>query len=158
VSVDLVEAGVEAGGESGAALSIGASAGELRRASEWLELTGTTLTIPPAAILRLDVCLNEALANVMAHGGAAAVAAPVQLLLRVDTAAAGGTASLTISDAGTAFDPVAAPAVARPASLMDAEPGGLGLLMMRQSADQLSYRYHAGLNELTCTVRWTING
>jgi len=150
----LVEAGVEAD----AALSFRASADEVRRASEWLEQTGTTLAIPPAAILRLDVCLNEALANVMAHGGGAAVAAPVQLLLRADTAAAGGTACLTISDAGIAFDPVAALPVARPASLMEAEPGGLGLRMMRQSADRLSYRYHAGLNELTCTVQWTING
>ena len=149
MSIDLVEAG--------AALSIRATAGELRLASEWLEQTGTMLAIPPAAILRLDVCLNEALANIMAHGGAAAVAAPVQLALRADAPASGREVSLTISDAGLPFDPVAAIPRARPASLRDAEPGGLGLMMMRKSADHLSYRSHAGLNELTCTVKWTIN-
>ena len=138
----------EAVPETDAVLSIRASAGELRRASEWLEQTGTTLAIPPAAIQRLDVCLNEVLANVMAHGGAAALAAPVQLLLCADTSSPSQTATLTITDVGVAFDPVAATPGARPGSLLEAEPGGLGLLMMRQSADHLSYRYHAGLNEL----------
>ena len=152
MSADLAENGLAAS----IALSIHANAHELRRASEWLEQTGKMLAIPPAALLRLEVCLNEALANVMAHGGTAALAAPVQLHLHAATAVAGGAAGLTILDAGIAFDPVAAIPGARPGSLMDAEPGGLGLVMMRQSADQLSYRYHAGLNELTCTVKWTI--
>jgi anti-sigma regulatory factor (Ser/Thr protein kinase) len=38
--------------------------------------------------------------------------------------------------------------------LAEAEPGGLGLLMMHEYADELSYRRNADQNELTFSVVW----
>jgi anti-sigma regulatory factor (Ser/Thr protein kinase) len=63
-------------------------------------------------------------------------------------------ASVTVQDGGTAFDATASPQKPRPLTLAEAEPGGLGLLMMREYADELSYRRNADQNELTFSVVW----
>ena len=67
------------------------------------------------------------------------------------------TAELSVADAGVAFDPSTYPPeqTARPASLAEATPGGLGLLMIRSFSDDLSYRRSEGSNHLTITVSWT---
>ena len=105
--------------------------------------------------MRLDHCLDEALANVIRHGGPNALASPVHLQFRVRRGAGACTAELSVSDAGLAFDPsahtIAAP---HPASLVDATPGGLGLLLIRNFSDDLSYRHTDGRNHLTITVSW----
>jgi anti-sigma regulatory factor (Ser/Thr protein kinase) len=53
-----------------------------------------------------------------------------------------------------AFDPSSFVAVPRPASLVDATPGGLGLLLIRNFSDELSYNHSQGRNHLTITVSW----
>ncbi len=64
-------------------------------------------------------------------------------------------AELSVTDAGVAFDPSAQTVVVpHPASLVDATPGGLGLLLIRNFSDELSYRHSEGRNHLTITVRW----
>ena len=57
-------------------LSIGAGSAELRRALEWLEAVCRQRDVPQVSAERLALCLHEALANVIAHGGASALAAP----------------------------------------------------------------------------------
>ncbi|NVO04484.1 MAG: ATP-binding protein [Rhodoferax sp.] len=127
---------------------------DVRLASEWLARSGAALAVPEENIGRLDLCLNEALANVIAHGGEGAAAQPLCLLLRVRTLQGGGEASLTVSDAGTAFDATAAPLAVPASSLADAMPGGLGLLMMRKFSDALVYQRKDDRNLLSITVRW----
>ncbi len=112
--------------------------------------------MPAPQILRLDLCLNEVLANVIAHGGHQALACPVWLRLEVSGDAKTRQASVTVRDSGAPFDATAAPLGPRPLTLDDAEPGGLGLLMMRKLSDALSYRHDNGRNELTFSVRWDL--
>jgi anti-sigma regulatory factor (Ser/Thr protein kinase) len=131
---------------------------DVRRASEWLAREGLATGVPEADIGRLDLCLNEALANVIAHGGDSAAAQPIRLSLRVQSLPASGEASVTISDAGPAFDATAAPLAALATSLADATPGGLGLLMMRKFSDALHYQRAGDRNALTVTVRWARPG
>ena len=57
-------------------------------------------------------------------------------------------------DSGPDFDPTVAPLGSRPLTLEEAEPGGLGLLMMRELSDALTYRHDSGQNELTFSVHW----
>jgi anti-sigma regulatory factor (Ser/Thr protein kinase) len=137
-----------------AELSIRAESGEARRAAAWLEQSCAASGVPAEHLARLDHCLDEALANVVAHGGAGARAAPVLLRLGVHSAHDFSEAAVTVTDAGNPFDPLAAPPAARPASLAEAEPGGLGVVMLRSYADRLSYRHHDGRNHLTFAVRW----
>ena len=138
---------------SSAELSIRTEAGELRRASAWLEQCGAERGVPPDQIRRLDVCLNEALANVFTHGGEA-TSTPILLRLEVRDEDGAHEAAVTVSDAGHAFDPFSIALAPRPDNLADAKPGGLGLTMIRGFSDALDYRHVDGRNELTFGVRW----
>lgn len=63
-------------------------------------------------------------------------------------------AVVTISDAGAAFDPLAASPKPRPGTLAEAESGGLGLLVIHRFFDNLNYRYSEGRNQLAFSQRW----
>jgi anti-sigma regulatory factor (Ser/Thr protein kinase) len=138
--------------------SIRVDSSEAWRASTWLGEAGSTRGIPAEPLWRLDLCVTEALANVIAHGGAGAGSRPICLRLDVRRGASGGEASVTVSDGGTAFDPLTAPPKARPRTLAEAEPGGQGLPMLRQFSDALDYSYSEGQNHLTIHVRWNQDG
>jgi anti-sigma regulatory factor (Ser/Thr protein kinase) len=133
-----------------AALTVTAQASELRRAAAWLHAEAAARTVPDQHIARLDMCLHEALANIIDHGGLAA-GAPVQLHLQVQP----GSATLTLEDGGVAYDPTQAVAPPRPLTLEDTLPGGLGVVMLRSHSDQLDYARCDGRNQLAVTVRWS---
>jgi serine/threonine-protein kinase RsbW len=100
--------------------------------------------------------LNEALANVIVHGGSTALSAPVKLMLEVSVDDGCGKAGVTVSDAGVAFDPLSVPARALPKTLEEASLGGLGLVMIRRCSDWLDYRKEHGHNHLTFGARWSL--
>lgn len=133
-----------------ATLTIGARTSELRRAAAWLHHEAGACAVPAADIGRLDLCLHEALANIIDHAGLAAEA-PVALTLRVED----GAATLTLTDGGPCYDPTQAAMPQRPATLADTLPGGLGVVMLRTIADQLDYAYDGGCNRLRIGVRWS---
>lgn len=135
-------------------LAIRADPLEFRRASAWLEETGSKLAVPAADIARLDLCLNEALANVLNHGGAGGVQAGICLGLKLLQNGGNHTAQLTVTDGGTRFNPLDHVTRPRPASIEDAEPGGLGIAMMRIHSDTLNYEYLDGRNQLEFSVSW----
>jgi anti-sigma regulatory factor (Ser/Thr protein kinase) len=141
--------------EPPAALTIRADTRDARRASGWLEFVARAHNVPLEQVVRLDHCLDEALANVIRHGGPTAVSSPVHLQFAVRRGHGACTAELSVSDAGVAFDPSTFRAAApRPASLVDATPGGLGLLLIRNFSDELGYCRSQGRNHLTITVSW----
>jgi len=138
-----------------ATLRIAADTTQFRHASAWLSETGAALGVPPEGLQRLDLCLNEALANVVGHGRCDS---PIELRLESLDDAQGPEARVTVIDQGPGFDATQAPGAARPASLAEAEPGGLGLLMIRSFSDTLDYRRLDGRNHLSFGVRWAPAG
>ncbi|HEY5995145.1 MAG TPA: SpoIIE family protein phosphatase [Gallionellaceae bacterium] len=130
------------------------NAGALLRASEWLKEESLRNAVPAEQLERIDLFLNEALANIIDHGGPSALAAPI--LLRLNFAQLPGLkeATITLTDAGMAFDPLAHPPKPAPKSLDEAIPGGLGIPMIRSLADEMSYAYLDNQNHLAFTVRW----
>ncbi|MDP2132561.1 MAG: SpoIIE family protein phosphatase [Sulfuritalea sp.] len=137
-----------------AALSIGADNGRIRDASVWLETLGRENSIPAEEIVRLDLCLNEALANVIAHGGRDAAGADLALRFRFSRGDGAGSAQITVIDQGPPFNPLDHVVRNSPASLDEAEPGGLGIAMIRAYADQLDYCRVDGRNHLSFAVEW----
>ena len=135
-------------------LTLEADVQQVRHASLWLARSGAELGVPDEALNRLDLCLNEALANILSHGGPAALASPIHILLEVQPGDEAREATVTVSDAGAAFDTTRTSAKPRPGTLAEAEPGGLGLLMIRSFADRLDYCYADGQNHLSFSVRW----
>ena len=134
-------------------LSIDADAPGTRFASQWLAKLAADSEVPVAELDRLDLCLNEVLANIIRHGSQAAKPL-VHIAFQVTHGATGGLANVTVSDAGPAFDITAAGTHCQPTSLAEAEPGGLGLLMIRSFSDELRYHYSNGNNHLSFAVRW----
>lgn len=135
-------------------LAIGANGAETRRASEWLDTACRRRNVPQAPAERLALCLHEVLANVIAHGGSTALAAPVGLRLEVSLEQDGSKASVTVSDAGSAFNPLSVPEKVLPKTLGEAPAGGLGLVMLRRCSDWLDYRRDDERNHLTFGARW----
>lgn len=135
-------------------LSIRADSDETRRASTWLGEAGSARGIPAEPLWRLDLCMTEALANVLAHGGPEVASNAIELRLDVRASGSGGEASVTVSDRGIAFDPRTVQPKRRPRTLQEAEPGGHGVTFLRQFADALDYSYSEGQNHLTIHVRW----
>jgi anti-sigma regulatory factor (Ser/Thr protein kinase) len=134
--------------------AVRASEDDVRLASEWLEQACGELDVPAEQVLRLDLCLNEVLANIIAHGGPSARAAPV--ILSLDAGSDGGEsyATLSLADAGTPFNPLMVNARPQARTLADATPGGLGLTMIANYSDRLDYAFRDGRNHLDLTVRW----
>jgi anti-sigma regulatory factor (Ser/Thr protein kinase) len=135
--------------------SIRAESGETRRASIWLCEAASARGMPEEAIWRLDLCMTEALANVIAHGGAGSDSDRIRLHLDVRCNVGGGEAAVTVSNTGAAFNPLSVEPRPRPRTLAELEqPGGHGLGMLRQFSDTLDYSYSEGQNHLTIYVRW----
>ena len=138
----------------GGQLAIRASADDVRSASEWLEQICCENDVPAEQILRLDLCLNEALGNIIVHGGPTALKAPVHLVLEINANGRQVEAELSVSDSGKAFNPLTAVAKPQALTLADATPGGLGLTMINGYSDRLDYDYREGRNHLTFFVQW----
>ncbi len=85
----------------------------------------------PRTLYALELVLEEWLTNVFRHG----TKAPVLLRVALDEEGL----SLRFEDDGPAFDPTDRPHATRPASLEEAQPGGLGLFLIQHYAR--SWRY-----------------
>ena len=94
------------------------------------------------------------LANVLAHGGSAARAEPIRIRIEVRAQGTTGDAGVEVSDAGIPFDPTGAPAHTPAKTLAEAQPGGLGLLLIRRCADWMRYRRDGDRNHFMFGARW----
>ncbi|KEF41381.1 MAG: hypothetical protein ER33_11715 [Cyanobium sp. CACIAM 14] len=112
------------------------------------------LDVPSETAGKLELCLNEVLANLIDHAGAGPSSPPVQLSLELADCGDRALATLTICDAGEAFDPLSVSHGPLPRSLQEAEPGGLGLLLVRRFMDELGYERADGRNVLRMGVYW----
>jgi sigma-B regulation protein RsbU (phosphoserine phosphatase) len=116
---------------------------------QWLDaLPGPAA--PPRLRYRLELVLEEMLMNRVWHawpeGGLHHSTLAVQ---RLDDAL-----QLDFSDDGIAFDPFSADPPPRPATLQQATPGGLGLVLLRRAARACQYRREAGHNHCRIELDW----
>src|SRR5450631_1114273 len=104
---------------------------KFRQASEWLAELGGKQGVPGDHIARLDLCLNEALANIVDHGGSSVPGSPIHLRFNITHLPDIHQASVTIIDSGIKFDLLAAVEKPKPTMLEEAQVGGLGIMMIR---------------------------
>lgn len=99
----------------------------------------------PASVRnRAALACEEIFVNICCYAGA------TEITIRVLTGA--DTASVTFADDGSAFDPLSAEAPDIEASAEDRPVGGLGIHMVRQLTDGLSYRRTGTTNVFTMTM------
>jgi serine/threonine-protein kinase RsbW len=104
--------------------------------------------LSPAAVFDVELVLEETLMNVIWHAYDSRPGQRIGVCVRVQAE----HVLIEIDDDGIAFDPVAAQPAARPASIDEARPGGLGLLLLRERAAAVDYRRQEGRNRLRVAV------
>lgn len=95
-----------------------------------------------ATVYRCELVLEELLLNSVRHAAPGPPDATVDL--RVGITPAGVV--LRFEDAGAPFDPTLQPDPPRPPSIGQAQPGGLGLRLVRRLTQQLHYRRDGARN------------
>ncbi len=118
---------------------------DLARLYPWLDEAAAAAGVTQPLLGRMHVALEEAVMNVAMHG----IGLGRDEVITVRLQAEDGAVALVVEDAGPEFDPVAAPEVAKSASLEGVGAGGLGLRLLRHYCKDMAYRREAGVNRLT---------
>ena len=140
----------------GLGLTITGKPGEIARANAALTAFAEANAVPPAVRRSLNVALDELLQNTLMHGfagrqgaggGAGGLTIAVELLP--------DRVTVTLTDDGQPFNPLAAatPDTARP--LEDRPVGGLGIHLVRQLMDDVHYQRQGGRNVVVLVKRLT---
>jgi serine/threonine-protein kinase RsbW len=127
--------------------SVPSDAAQLPALSRFLQDFWTDFNLPAAAALTFELALEEMFMNVVMHGSDAAQENRVEVSLTL----ADGGVTLTIEDDGAPFDPLSLPAPDVSASLEGRRVGGLGVFLVRQVMDSVSYRRRGTVNQLRMT-------
>ena len=115
--------------------------------ADWVGTAAAALALGGDLTFKIDLCLAEAVANVVDHAGAS------QLELDLGLDLTGSTVTATVEDDGAPFNPLDRPPPARPISIEDAPIGGLGIHLVRNCTDEVAYEYRDGRNRLTMVWR-----
>jgi serine/threonine-protein kinase RsbW len=106
------------------------------------------LSLTAKVVYAIELVLEETLMNVVWHAYADHAPHTAQLTVSLEADAV----VMVFEDEGIAFDPTQAPEAAAPTSLRDAQPGGLGLKLVRRMARSVGYQRLDGRNRLTITL------
>lgn len=125
-------------------MTLSAVEGKLPEAMAFLHGYWENESLPEELLFPFELALEEVFMNVAMHGGGPQGPATVWLVLE----RADGRLNLSLSDDGPAFDPLAIPPPDIDAPLEERAVGGLGVHLVRQMMDGVSYTYHDGRNTL----------
>jgi anti-sigma regulatory factor (Ser/Thr protein kinase) len=134
--------------DSSVSLRIRNDLDELSRLETWVNAWAEEYAIAQPTAQHVDLCLTEAVTNIMTHGFADAQAHEIALRL----GRRGNDVVLEIEDDGIAFDPTRA-ATPPPTTLDSTRLGGWGIGIVRRFSDEVHYRRSDGRNCLTLVFR-----
>ncbi|HUD54289.1 MAG TPA: ATP-binding protein [Terracidiphilus sp.] len=121
---------------------------ELSRVQPWIEAVADRHGVAEDIRFAMQLCMEEALANVVLHGYHSEPGHPIVL----KTSVSAGTLFFTIDDQAPPFSPIEPgwrDDRTKPASLASIQPGGNGLRLLRHFGGSLSYERLADGNRLT---------
>lgn len=116
-------------------MSIGADRGEVARVQKTFGEFAESHAVPAAIRRSMNVALDELLTNTVTHGLADGAGATIT----VDVGLQGDRLKVTLTDDGTPFDPIARAVPDTTLSVEDRPIGGLGIHLVRQLVDEVSY-------------------
>ena len=100
------------------------------------------------ALAAVELVLEEAITNTLRYGYDGSGLREIQIDLQVDL----DEVQVQLVDDAMPFDPLEVDAQLLPDSLDDAQVGGLGLLMIRNTASRMSYERREGRNRFSLTI------
>lgn len=106
--------------------------------------------VPPPGLYVANLCVEALLVNSINHGYGAGVAPDVE----VDVEASSQALVIEISDGAAPFDPTIDSAKPDLEAYLDDRPiGGLGVHLVKQMTDEMSYQRSNGRNQVRLTKR-----
>jgi anti-sigma regulatory factor (Ser/Thr protein kinase) len=105
---------------------------------------GRQQSIAEDVISKVQMALDEILVNVLTHGSAEDVTVELALIP--------GWIVTTVIDDGRPFDPLTVPKPVIDTPLETREIGGLGIHLVRETMDDVTYTYRDGVNILEMTL------
>lgn len=120
---------------------------ELSRVQPWIDGLADQYGVSEETRFAMQLCMEEALANVVIHGYGSQPGHPIVIRSSVS----GDQLLFAIEDQAAPFAPVepAAPGDAGPAILEEIEPGGNGIRLLYRFAGSVEYERFADGNRLT---------
>ena len=119
----------------------------LEKADKTLDELALAVHLPDETLFQVRLVLEEVLMNVISYGAGEGAVPHVQL----NMAQKDGTLSMEIADNGIAFDPLQLPAPDLHAEIDDRPIGGLGIFLVRELMDSVTYRRDGEWNRLRVT-------
>jgi anti-sigma regulatory factor (Ser/Thr protein kinase) len=132
--------------KSGERLDLRSRLSDLAQIHVWIERLASQYTIPANMQFAMNLCLEEALSNIIQHGYSCnpdhSIAVQFESPLENQFV-------FVIEDEAPAFNPVASPELPALNALEDGPIGGQGLRLLRRFADALDYQATPTGNRLT---------
>jgi anti-sigma regulatory factor (Ser/Thr protein kinase) len=122
---------------------------EIPRVHDALDELAAEHRLPARCVARLHLALEEHLANIIAHGGNPGPAGTITVRFALEPE----VLRVEIEDDAGPFNPLDAPAVDTTLPLEEKPVGGLGILLIRKSVDELEYRRAGNRNVLVMKNR-----
>ena len=124
---------------------VAAELAELARLATWAGEFARTARLSPDLLFAIQLCIEEAVANIIMYSGAAEARQHVA----VELARSGKDVVAVIEDGGISFDPTTVPPRRKPSSLDEAQVGELGIHLIRSFSSGMHYERRNGHNRLT---------
>ena len=106
---------------------------------------------PAKVIMQISMAVEEIYVNIAHYAYQPGIGdATVSCLVGEEPLAV----TIQFLDSGTPFDPLARPDADTTLPAEERIPGGLGILLVKKSMDQVDYRYEDGKNILTIKKQW----
>ncbi|MCH5318846.1 MAG: SpoIIE family protein phosphatase [Paramuribaculum sp.] len=100
--------------------------------------------VDPSVVMQIRLLVEEVFVNIVNY----AYDTPGEGNVKVEGTVANAVLRLVFSDTGRMFDPTSAPSPDILLSADERDIGGLGIMLVREMADSMSYRYLNGCNKL----------
>lgn len=130
-------------------LTLRSSLGELERLAHWIDDLAEHTQLPVEQAFAIQLCLEEAVANIVMYGGAPDDASIVVELTKTDA-----RVTAVIEDSARPFDPTKVPPRAKPLSLGEARIGEVGVHLIRSYSSDMNYERRGGHNRLILKFDW----
>jgi anti-sigma regulatory factor (Ser/Thr protein kinase) len=144
------DGGADIGRDHSHRLVVQNSFSELDRASEWVRGFAHERKLPRQLAFGLELCVNEALTNIISYAYADSRAHQIELRLWREHE----SIRLRLKDDGQPFNPVEATPPEQAQTLEAARARGMGISLMRHFVDDMQYARRDGRNILTMVLHW----
>jgi serine/threonine-protein kinase RsbW len=118
---------------------------ELKRVAEFMETVCYELQIDMHVAMKLQVAMEEMVTNVIFYAYPEGISADITLTAESD----GEVLTFVLSDLGKPFDPTAKEDADLDVNPMDREQGGMGILIVKNIMNEVSYQRVGEMNQLT---------